>query len=338
MAMAKTDDRGLAPALMGDGRPLLSLTGLSLGLSGIFACFQSATGQFLPHDATFLGMTAQELCVMHECRIVHFMIHDRVAFGGALIAIGALYLWLAEFPLRRRQAWAWWVLAGSGLIGFGSFLAYLGYGYLDTWHGTATLALFPCFLLGLGRSFGTLHAPRGVKCLLRPGAPLRWTTAYSVGRACFLAVAAGMCIGGLTILTVGMTCVFVPQDLQFMGLSVADLNRINPRLVPLIAHDRAGFGGGVCVSGLVLASCVWCGAPSRSLWQVLALAGLVGFSAAIGIHPAVGYTSLTHLAPAILGAVVYLCGLLLTFSAMHAGGETVRVAHATDASCLPSRP
>jgi hypothetical protein len=147
-----------------------------------------------------------------------------------------------------------------------------------------------------------------------------------------------MCIGGLTILTVGMTCVFVPQDLQFMGLNVADMNRINPRLVPLIAHDRAGFGGGVCVSGLVLASCIWCGAPSRSLWQVLALAGFVGFSTAIGVHPAVGYTSLTHLAPAILGAVGYTCGLLLTFRAMHAGGDTVRLAPAADASCLPSRP
>jgi len=73
------------------------------------------------------------------------------------------------------------------------------------------------------------------------------------------------------------------------------------------------------------------------LWQVLALAGLVGFSTAIGIHPAVGYTSLTHLAPAIIGAAVYLCGLLLTYRAMHAGGDTVRHVHAAGVPCLPSR-
>ena len=69
------------------------------------------------------------------------MMHDRVSFGGVLLAIGVMYLWLAEFPLRRGEAWAWWALAVSGTAGFLSFLAYLGYGYLDTWHGAATLAL-----------------------------------------------------------------------------------------------------------------------------------------------------------------------------------------------------
>ncbi|MGH9361451.1 MAG: hypothetical protein ACRD2T_05995, partial [Thermoanaerobaculia bacterium] len=100
--------RGLLEALVGDGRPLLSFSGLSLVLSGCFALFLSATGHFLPHDVQYLGMTAEQLCSLHECRIVHFMVHDRVSFGGALIAIGLLYLWMAEFPLRRGEAWAWW--------------------------------------------------------------------------------------------------------------------------------------------------------------------------------------------------------------------------------------
>jgi dihydroorotate dehydrogenase len=43
---------------------------------------------------------------------------------------------------------------------------------------------------------------------------------------------------------VGMTRVFVPQDLAFMGLSAERLRALSPTLVPLIAHDRAGFGGG----------------------------------------------------------------------------------------------
>ena len=60
--------------------------------------------------------------------------HDRVSFGGTLIAIGVLYLWLLEFPLRRGEEWAWWTLLLSGCLGFSSFFAYLIYGYLDLWH------------------------------------------------------------------------------------------------------------------------------------------------------------------------------------------------------------
>jgi hypothetical protein len=66
-----------------------------------------------------------------------------------LVAIGVPYLWLAMFPLRLRESWAWWALALSGVAGFLSFLAYLGYGSLDTWHGVATLVLLPIFVAGL---------------------------------------------------------------------------------------------------------------------------------------------------------------------------------------------
>src|SRR5687767_14167987 len=92
--------RGLLAALIDDGRPLLALTALSLIFAGLFCLFLSVTKHFLPHDVEFLGMSPRDLCALHECRIVHFMLHDRVSFGGALIAIGTLYLWLVHFPLR----------------------------------------------------------------------------------------------------------------------------------------------------------------------------------------------------------------------------------------------
>ena len=148
----RRDQRGLLEALIGDGRPLLTFMGLLLALCGGFALFQSATGHFLPHDVQFLGMDARQLCAIQQCRIVHFMFHDRVAFGGVLIALGVLYAWLAEFPLRDGEAWAWWAFVVSGACGFASFLTYVGYGYLDTWHGAATLLLLPCFAVGLARS------------------------------------------------------------------------------------------------------------------------------------------------------------------------------------------
>src|SRR6059058_656902 len=235
--------RNYLTALIGDGRPLLMVVGAMLILCGGIALFLSATGHFLPHDIQFLGMTAQALCAVNQCRIVHFMFHDRVAFGGSLIAIGSLYLWMAEFPLRNGEAWAWWLFVLSGLTGFGSFLAYLGYGYLDTWHGLATLFLLPCYALGLYLSFPALTAERTPKVLFTPASSQDWLSRYGAGRACLLAVATGMIFGGLTIMIVGMTSVFVPQDLTFLGLLPSDLQAINPQLVPLIAHDRAGFGG-----------------------------------------------------------------------------------------------
>ena len=238
MQSAPAEQQGFFEAMIGDGRPLLKFTGLMLVLSGVFALFLSATGHFLPHDVQYLGMTAKELCNLHQCKIVHFMFHDRASFGGTLIAIGSLYMWLAEFPLRGGEPWAWWVFLLSGTLGFASFFVYLGYGYLDTWHGTATLFLLPLFAFGMYRSFSVIQGPCGFRCLIQPSVATRWTSSFGIGRACLLITAVALVCGGTVIMLVGMTSVFVPQDLQFMGLSAADLQAINPHLVPLIAHDR----------------------------------------------------------------------------------------------------
>ena len=303
-------DRGLLASLIGDGRPLLALVAVSLMLSGGFALFLSASGHFLPHDVRFLGMDKEQLCGIHQCRIVHFMFHDRVSFGGALIAIGWLYLWLVQFPLRAGEPWAWWIFAVSGISGFGSFLAYLGYGYLDSWHGVATLFLLPTHLLGLVVSWRHLNRPASFGSLLRP------STRLSPGRLLLLGTGVGMVLGGSTICVVGMTNVFVPQDLRYIGMTAHELNAISLRLLPLIAHDRAGFGGGIATCGLILFFCVWCGQPTRSLWQALALAGGTGFVTAIGIHPLIGYTDFTHLAPAYVGAAMFVAGIIISYKPM----------------------
>jgi len=295
------EDEGFFETLIGDGRSLLVLTALALMASGAFALFQACTGHFLPHDTAYLGMTAQQLCSLRGCRVVHFMMHDRVSFGGVLLAIGTMYLWLTQFPLRRGESWAWWAIAASGAAGFLSFLAYLGYGYLDTWHGMATIALAPIFVGGLWMTRTLRHERLGP-------AP------RSAGRLLLLASTAGIVAAGLTITTVGMTAVFVPQDLEFMGITVRELRAFNHNLVPLIAHDRAGFGGALVSVGVAMFFAVLYGRPSRNLWQALGLAGLFGFATAIGVHPVIGYTNLFHIAPAIVGCVAYAVGLVLTAS------------------------
>jgi hypothetical protein len=292
-------------ALVDDGRPLLKLVALVLLGAGAFTSFQAATGHFLPHDTEYLGMTAKQLCSLHQCRIVHFMIHDRISFGGVLIAIAAMYFWLIEFPLRRGEGWAWWALLVSGSAGFLSFLTYLGYGYLDTWHGLSTLVLLPLYVWGMIKTRALIRGERGWRALLVPGARMSFV------RLCLVLSTFGIAAAGLTIMTVGMTRVFVPTDLEFMGLDVARIRSINANLVPLIAHDRAGFGGALVSVGLAMFLAVWCAPLSRSLWQALALSGVVGFSAAILVHPAIGYTDFFHLAPAVLGAGVFFLGLAL---------------------------
>ncbi len=299
------DDRGFFETFIGDGRSLIKLTAIALIGAGAFALFQAATGHFLPQDTDYLGMTAQQLCAIRGCRILHFMIHDRVSFGGVLIAIGVMYLWLAEFPLQKRESWAWWALAISGGAGFLSFLAYLGYGYLDSWHGAATLALLPLFVAGLVRTRGLR-----VEKIRRPALDVH--SRNGIGRILLLLATFGIVAAGCTITTVGMTTVFVPQDIAFMGITPAEIQQINARLIPLIAHDRAGFGGALVSVGLAMFIAVLYGWPSRSLWQALAAAGLAGFCTAIAVHPVIGYNDLTHLGPAIAGCLLFFFAMAIT--------------------------
>ncbi len=290
---------------------LVAFTGAVLFVSGVFALVLAATIKLLPYDVAYLGMSMKDLCDRNECRIVHFMAHDRVSFGGSIMSIGAVYIWLAAGPLRRGEAWAWWTLVLSATAGFASFLTYLGYGYLDLWHGRATLALLPLFVLGMMMSFTRLRGPKGMDVLLRPGARAWLYSPGGMGRTLLLFTAGGMILGGLIIMCVGMTSIFVPQDLEYMRITIPQLDAINPRLAPLIAHDRAGFGGGLCSGGLAIFFSAWCGLRpgARGLWWTFLAAGLFGFGTAIGIHPIVGYTSFIHLLPAYVGALAFLIGM-----------------------------
>ncbi len=68
---------------------------------------------------------------------------------------------------------------------------------------------------------------------------------------------------------------------DFHGNHTSELNSINPRLIPLIAHDRAGFGGATATAGLLTFASVWCAAPARALWQALLIGGIAGWASAI---------------------------------------------------------
>jgi hypothetical protein len=308
-----TSGVGLWDGLAGDGRPVLAAGSIALVAAGVFAWFLAMTDQLLPHDLAWLSISPAELRAIADGRLVHFMGHDRAAFGGTLIAIGVLYLWLVRFPLAEGARWAWWTLVGSTAVGLLSFLSYLGTGYLDTWHGVATLALLPLFGVGLWRTRAVGLAGAGGPA---PGFQSSSNDRTFIGRGLLLLTGAGMVVAGMTITTIGAVVVFVPQDLAFIGLDRAALDAIDLHLVPLIAHDRAGFGGGLATTGLIVLAVVWFGRPSRALWQALALAGVVGFGAAIGVHGLIGYLDLTHVGPAMLAAWLFVIGMVLVRPSM----------------------
>lgn len=294
-------------------------TALTLAFAGVAAIFLSVTGHFLPHDVEFLGMQPSALCELNQCRIVHFMVHDRMSFRGVLLSIAVLYLWLALFPLREGEPWAWWTLLVTNLSGFGSFLAYMGYGYLDVWHGWATLGLLPFTVLGLWQTHALISGTppaQNTQIRNRFERPLNW------GWLLWMGWGLGLAMAGATILTIGMTHVFVPRDLEYLGYAPEQLNAINPRIIPLIAHDRAGFGGGVLTLGLLILGILYHARMSRHLWQALSLAGILSFVCAIGIHYPIGYLDPLHLAPAWGGAVIFVLGLVFSWNGLKTKEQT----------------
>lgn len=296
------DERSLVQALLGDGRFLIGLTGISLVLSGGFAVFQSISGQLLPHDSHAIGMDAAALMHAGNRHLLGFMFHDRVAYGGSLLALGFGYLWLAEFPMAAHARWAWWALLFSGGIGFLAFLTYLGHGYLDTWHGVATLFLLPVFVVGLWRSRPSEFSLRLIWAACRDDEDIfaKW------GRILLASSALGLIFAGATVAIFGMTTVFVPSDLRFIGINTSALAQISPMLIPVISHDRAGFGGGLCSIGSFLLFMARCAELNRSFIEIVALMGCAGFGCAIGVHFAVGYLDFWHLLPAFVGFIIFV--------------------------------
>lgn len=305
---------GIFRLFVRDGIGPFLLLGISLIFVGIFLLVQSYTGEFLPHDIEALGMTAQQLALFQDGKIVNFMFHDRVSFGGSLITVGLLYIWIALFPLRQKEKWAWFVLLVSGLYGFGSFMTYIGYEYYDSWHGIGTLVLIPIFLLGLVYSFqkGGLNWRE----FLEHKSKFGFSSKSKLGYSLLLFTGLGLFLGGITIMIVGMTSVFVPQDLGYMKINVCGLEKINANLIPVIAHDRASFGGGLATIGVMFSSIIWYSKATRILWETSALAISIGFYSAIGIHFIIGYLDFWHLAPAYFGLAIFTAGLFMTFETM----------------------
>jgi hypothetical protein len=275
----------------------------------LLALVIAATKVVLPYDEAFVGMTREGLLALNP-RLLAFMAHDRISLAGTMVAIGVMYVGLSISGIRRGLHWARQSVYISAFTGFASFFLFLGFGYLDTFHAFVTGVLLQLLLLGV-HSRLVVYIPR-----VRPD--LRGDRAWRLslwGQLLLVIHGFALLAAGVAISAVGITQVFVHEDLEFMRTTVEALRSANPRLVPLIAHDRATFGGMLLASGWVfLMPALWGFRRGSSwLWWTLLIAGLSAYAAAIGVHLIVGYMSLLHLLPAFGGLILFLLGLGLSY-------------------------
>ena len=165
-----------------------------------------------------------------------------------------------------------------------------------------------------------------------PGAEGLWWQLTMIVHGAILTVA------GLVIAKIGITSVFIADDLEFLCTTPDRLWEVNERIIPLVAHDRATFGGMLLSVGCAVTfSGLWGPRRGRAwLWWMLLIAGSVAYVATIAIHHHVGYTSFRHLLPAYGGLVLLWGGSASGFAFAHAQ-NTDQILPLSDASTKMGR-
>lgn len=286
-----------------------TLMGSGMLFGSLLALVIAATRVVLPYDEAFVESSRAGLLAINS-RLLAFMAHDRVTLAGTMVAIGVMYVGLSVFGIRRGLHWARQSVFISAVTGFISFFLFLGYGYLDTFHAFVTGALLQLLLLGVHARLGA-YIPA-----TRPDLRSDWIWRSSLwGQLLLIIHGFALLAAGVAISTVGVTQVFVHEDLEFMRTTAETLHAANARIVPLVAHDRATFGGMLLASGWAfLLPALWGYRRGAAwLWWTILIAGLPAYAAAIGVHFAVGYLSLMHLLPAFGGLALFLLGLILSY-------------------------
>lgn len=258
------------------------------------------------YDRAFLNTGPEGLHAVNH-HLVHFLRHDRITLAGTMVAIGVLYAGLAAGGMRRGWPWAREAYLVSGWIGFAAVLFLFAHGYLEPLHLALTALVFPLFLAATRRP---LEGPRWRTLAEGPEAERRRAL---TGQLIMVIIGAGLLAGGVAVSVVGLTEVFVPSDLVFLGTGPEALRTANARLLPFIAHDRAGFGGALTAAAaaiLLLSAWGWRRGESW-VWWTLALTAFAGFLPAVTAHFAIGYVDLWHLAPVLAGMTLTTTALTL---------------------------
>ncbi|RZT21600.1 dihydroorotate dehydrogenase [Fictibacillus sp. BK138] len=285
------------------------LMGLGVFLAGIIALFIGLTEVLLPYDEAFLGMKSEEI-IAYNHHLFHFMSHDRICLAGVMISAGFMFMQLSYHGIRKGEHWARKVFVIAAAVGFLNLFYFIGFGYFDKLHFLYYLIIFPFFIYGLYRTRNMTIGSGGTNLHNSNS----WRKSQ-LGQSMF--VISGMCLlsAGIVISTIGMNGVFVPEDLMFFSLTPEQIIAFNEKLIPLIAHDRAGFGGALISEGFLLLTIALWGYKegAKWIWWILAIGGLPGFLTGIGTHFMIGYDNHFHLSPAYLLFVFYILGLVYSY-------------------------
>src|SRR5262249_7928581 len=118
-----------------------TLMSAGLLIGSVLALLIASTKVILPYDETFVRMTRADLAAVNS-RLLAFLAHDRVSLAGAMVTLGAAYLGLSLWGVRRGLHWAQQSVLISAFAGFATFFLFLGYGYLDPFHAFVTAIMF----------------------------------------------------------------------------------------------------------------------------------------------------------------------------------------------------
>jgi dihydroorotate dehydrogenase len=299
-----------------------AILALAMTIGAMLAGFFALTRVILPYDEAATGLTREALAALNP-RILHFMAHDRFTLAGTMLSLGILYGGLAWHGVRRGREWAQETVVFSAFLGFLTFFAFVAYGYFDQFHAFVAALMLP---LAIQCAIGRPVAERRVDLASDLDNDPAWRRA-SVGQLCFVVQATGLLLAGSVITSVGSAHVFVDSDLVFLGTTHDAIRQFHPNLVPLVAHDRATFGGMLLASGVaVLLTALWgFRRGERWLWWTLALGGFPAYLATLWIHHEIQYTDLLHLSPVFIGLALHVLGLATTHAFLGHAPRAARI-------------
>lgn len=284
------------------------LFGLFMFLGGAAAMLVSMTIVLMSYDEAFLNLSREELMAINP-NIYYFMQHDRMTVAGTMVSGGILYMQLARYGVRHGLEWAKRAIHIAGVLGFLGILLFIGFGYFDWLHGILWLVLLPFFWKGylVSKDYSEHSSSRN-----RKNHPA-WKRSLW-GQLAFVVLGFALAAAGFVISAIGVSGVFVQTDIAYICMNPEQISAINERLIPVIAHDRAGLGSALISVGLlVLMLALWgFQEGQRWVWYTFLLGGLPAFGAAILIHYVIGYTNFIHILPAYVALVLFVSGLWLS--------------------------